>query len=481
MKTTHTSPGRRQFLRAAAGLSAAAAGQGASHFSAPLAMSLAGLAAMASQSSSAANVAGPYRAIVCLFLAGGSDSHNWVVPTDATGYAQYTAARRELAWAQAKLQPLTNSGQAAGRSFGMPEELAPLRAWYESGRAGIVANVGPLQRPITLAEYKAGTAVPAKLFSHNDQQSTWQSLSPEGARSGWGGRMGDLLMSANQQPLFTAVQAAGNAVFLSGSSVVQYQVGANGPLAARALGSSWVHGSSTAGNVLKRTLASNGDSPLHAEYTRVMQRAIAADTMLDAAFANANVPAIPTTPIMPGGTATLANDGLAKQLRVVAQMIAAGQTLGMRRQVFMVSMGGFDTHANQMRDQPVLMARVAQGIDYFMQAMNTMGMLDNVTLFTASDFGRTLNSNGDGSDHGWGSHHFIVGGGARGATVHGTFPVTALGTSTDVGSGRLLPGISVTELAANLGGWMGLSASEQAAVLPTLPNFGNRLPPMLNA
>lgn len=481
MKTYTTSPGRRQFLRAAGHLSAAVAGQGISRYAAPLAMGLAGMASLASHRAQAANTSGPYRALVCLFMNGGSDSHNWVVPIDATGYAQYAAARRELAWPQANLQPLTNSGQAAGRAFGMPVELAPIRKWYEAGRAAVVANVGPLQRPITLAEYKAGTDLPSKLFSHNDQQSTWQSLSPEGARSGWGGRMGDILMSANQQPLFTAVSATGNAVFLAGSSVVQYQVGSDGPVAARALGSTWVHGSTTAGNVLRRTLASAGDNPLQAEYTRVMQRAIAADTALDAALLAANVPAIPATVITPGGTATLDRDGLARQLNIVAKMIVAGQTLGMKRQVFMVSLGGFDTHANQMRDQPILMGRVAQSIDYFMNAMQAVNLLDNVTLFTASDFGRTLNSNGDGSDHGWGSHHYIVGGGVKGATIHGTFPVTALGTSTDVGSGRLLPGVSVTELAANLGGWMGLTRSEQEAVLPTLPAFGTRLPAMMNA
>ena len=299
MKTFTTSPGRRAFLRAATGLSAAAGRAGRQPLQRPAGDEPGGPGRRwPPRAASAATTSGPYRAVVCLFLAGGSDSHNWVVPTDATGYAQYAAVRRELAWPQANLQTLTRSGQAAGRTFGMPAELAPLRNWYESGRAGIVANVGPLQRPITLAEYKAGTDLPAKLFSHNDQQSTWQSLSPEGARSGWGGRMGDILMSANQQPLFTAVSAAGNAVFLSGSQVVQYQVGTNGPVAPRALGSTWVHGSSTAGTVLRRTLASTGDNPLQAEYTRVMQRAITADATIRTALAATTVPAIPTTPIM---------------------------------------------------------------------------------------------------------------------------------------------------------------------------------------
>ncbi len=478
---TRSNLSRRLFLRAATGLSAAAA---LPPFGTPLAISLAGMAALASQSSSAANLGGPYRALVCLFMNGGSDSHNWVVPMDATGYAQYAAARRELAWPLAGLQAINSGGsQEAGRVFGMPAELQLLRQWHESGRAAVVANVGPLKRPITKAEFQAGTDLPSKLFSHNDQQSTWQSLSPEGARSGWGGRMGDILMSANQQPMFTAVSATGNAVFLSGSTVTQYQVGLDGPVKPRALGNSWVHGSATAGSVLRSTLASNGDTALQAEYTRVMQRSIDADAMLQTALASASVPAIPPDLIRPGSgsTATRDRDSLARQLRMVARMIAAGQTLGMRRQVFMVSIGGFDTHANQMRDQPLLMARVAQSVNYFLSALDSVGLLNNVTLFSASDFGRTLTSNGDGSDHGWGSHHFIAGGGVRGATIHGRFPTTALGTADDVGSGRLLPGISVTELAANFGGWMGLSRSEQEMVLPDLPAFGNRLPPMMNA
>ncbi|MFG5410881.1 DUF1501 domain-containing protein [Piscinibacter sakaiensis] len=434
---------------------------------------------MAAQRAQAADTGGPYRALVCLFMNGGNDSHNWLVPADAAGYAEYARARADLAWPTGSLLPIAATGQDAGRAFAVPMELQPLRAWYERGRAGFVANAGPLTRPITLAEYKAGTAVPAKLFSHNDQQSTWQSLAPEGARSGWGGRMGDLLMSANQQPLFTAVSATGNAVFLSGSSVVQYQLSGSGPIRARALGSSWVQGSSTAGAILRRTLAASGDNLLQSEATRVMQRAIAADDALSSAFLATAVPAIPATPV--SGGSTLNNEGLARQLRVVAQMVAAGQTLGMRRQVFMVSIGGFDTHGNQMRDQPVLMSRVALSIDYFLTTLQGMGLLDNVTLFTASDFGRTLVSNGDGSDHGWGAHHVIAGGGARGGMIHGRFPVTALGTPDDVGSGRLLPGISVTELAAQLGGWMGLNRSELEGVLPNLPAFGNRLPAMMAA
>jgi uncharacterized protein (DUF1501 family) len=463
---------RRHFLRASAAL-AATAGAGVQRFSAPFATSLAGMAALAAQSSIAANLSSPYKAVVCLFMSGGNDSHNWVVPTDATGYAEYAAARRELAWPSANLLPLTTTGQAAGRSFGMPAELQPLRKWYESGQAAILANVGPLVRPITKAEYQAGMDLPSKLFSHNDQASTWQSLSPEGAPTGWGGRMGDILMAANGYPVFTAVSATGNAVFLSGSSITQYQVGLEGPLAVSGINGSSYFGATAAPAALRRTLAAAGSGTVHAEYARVMQRSIDSGALLQSALAGVNAPAIPATPIAlgSGGSITLDTDSLAKQLRIVAQLAGAGQALGMQRQVFMVSMGGFDSHANQMRDQPSQMARVAQSVDYFLSALSTMGLLNNVTLFTASDFGRTLLSNGAGSDHGWGSHHFVAGGAVRGRQMYGRFPATAIGSADDIGSGRLLPGYAVSQLAAPLGRWMGLSASEVNSVLPGLEYF----------
>lgn len=460
---------RRHFLRAAAGLAAA---NPLLRNSAPLTMSLAGIGALASHGAAAADLSTGYRALVCLFMAGGNDSHNWVVPIDATGYAEYAAVRRELAWPADKLLPLTVASQAAGRQFGMPQELSPLRDWYEAGKAAIVANVGPLVRPISKAQFLSSTDLPAKLFSHNDQQSTWQSLSPEGARSGWGGRMGDILMAANQQPVFTAVSASGNAVFLSGASVTQYQVAESGPASIAALNASNVLGSSGAPAALMRTLAQQGSNSLQAEYVRVMQRAIASDAVLQTALRTSGVTAIPNTPLTLGNSvSTLDKQSLARQLRMVAQMISVGPALGMRRQVFMVQMGGFDTHNYQMRDQPGLMATVAQSVNYFLNALSNLGMLNNVMLFSASDFGRTLTSNGDGCDHGWGSHHLVAGGMVKGRTIHGQFPTAALGTDTDIGSGRLLPTSGVTELAASLGSWMGLSTTELGYVLPNLNQF----------
>ena len=339
----------------------------------------------------------------------------------------------------------------------------------------MVANVGTLLRPVTKAEALAGVGLPSKLYSHNDQASTWQSLQPEGAPSGWGGRMGDILMAANAYPVFTAISAAGNAVFLSGSSVNQYQVGVGGPVQVPGASNSWLFGSTAAPAALQRQLAAAGNSPLQAEYTRVLQRAVGTGATLQAALQGVTVPPVPAVVVPNGGaTTTLDKTGLARQLRMVAQLIGAGPGLGMRRQVFMVSMSGFDTHANQLRDQPGHMAQVAQGVDYFLTTLAGLGLLNNVTLFTASDFGRTLLSNGDGSDHGWGSHHFVAGGAVQGRNIYGRFPTTTLGTVDDVGSGRLLPSSSVSQLAAPLGRWLGLSAPELAMVLPGLGNFDSQ-------
>ena len=463
---------RRHFLRHAGALAAALPGARA-----PLSLGLASLAALSAQTSTAADTGNGYRALVCLFFNGGSDSHNWVVPVDATGYAQYSTARGDLAWPLARLQAIASSRQAAGRSFAMPAELQPLRSWYDSGRAAVLANVGPLLRPTTKAQYQNGSGLPAKLFSHNDQASTWQSLFPEGAPSGWGGRMGDILMSSNPYPVFTAMSATGNAVFLSGQAVTQYQVGSDGPVGVRGLSSDWMFGSNTLKPVLRRSLMrghANGE-PFSTEYGAVMRRSVDTAASLQAALAQVNLPALPTTGVTLGAAnpVTLAGDGLARQLSLVARLIGAGQAVGMRRQVFMVSMGGFDTHSNQMQDQPGHMARVALSVDWFLNALQGLGLLNNVVLFTASDFGRTLLTNGDGSDHGWGSHHFIAGGAVQGGDIFGRFPITSVGTADEVGSGRLLPSTSVTELAANLGGWMGLTRSEQELVLPGLGQFSS--------
>lgn len=464
---------RRKFVAAAAGISTIAARTGATGGNA-FALSLGSLGALAAHNSARADDGAGYKALVCLYMHGGNDSHNWVVPVDADGYAEYAAARTSIALARSGLQPLgLKTSQGSGREFGMPSALAPLRSLYDAGEAAIVANVGTLVRPTTKAQFVAGAGLPAKLFSHNDQMSTWQSLSPEGARSGWGGRMGDLFASGNAHPVFTAISASGNAVFLAGNSTTPYEVSVDGAVKVKSLDYKAPMASMTAGASLRRLLTDPGSGRIQAEYSRIVQRSMDTYSSMASALASTPAIAIPRTAISAGSgpASTLDQDGLAQQLQIVSRIIMAQSALGMRRQVFMVSIGGFDTHANQLRYHPALMQRVAGAIEYFTRAMNTAGLSDNVTLFTASDFGRALRSNGSGCDHGWGSHHFVVGGAVKGGNIYGRMPQTAFGTEDEVGSGRLLPSISVTQYAATLGRWMGLSNSDLATVLPGLENF----------
>ena len=431
------------------------------------------MAALATHASASASNA-DYKALVCVFMNGGNDSHNWIVPTDAAGYAEYARSRSSLALPMAALRNLTSAGrQAAGRGFAMPVELDPLRDLYERGQLAVLSNVGPMLQPTTKADFVAGSGLPPKLFSHNDQASSWQAMAPEGARSGWGGRMADALLSANAYPAFTSVSATGNAVFLSGATATQYQLGNDGAVGIDGLSKGSTLGSSSVAAVLRRTQGDGAGSAFQADYAKVVGRSIDAYGVLSTAMAGAAVPAVPriSVSVADGGAIVVDQLPLARQLRSVAQMIAVNQTLGMRRQVFMVSISGFDTHQGQLRDHPRLSASVAHSVAYFMGEMARQGMADKVTLFTASDFGRTLTSNGAGSDHGWGSHHFVAGGAVRGRDIYGRFPLTALGTADDIGSGRLLPGISVTQYAAVLGNWLGVPASDLQTALPNLNRF----------
>jgi uncharacterized protein (DUF1501 family) len=440
---------RRQFLHTASALSILG---GAT----PLALNLAGIGAAAAQSA-----AEDYRALVCGFLFGGNDQTNTVIPFDAAEFNAYTAARPSIARAAAELTSLGAATAQGGRSFALPNELAPLASLYGAGKLAVVANVGPLIVPTTKAQYQnASVPLPSKLFSHNDQQSVWQSSGAEGATSGWGGRLADLIVAGNANQTFTAISVTGAAVFLSGRSVLQYQVGTGGSVSISGLTGS-LFGSATAAQVLRQLVTAQRPTLFEDEYNRITARSIDANATLSSALAAA--PAI-TTPFPSGNS-------LADQLKMVARTIAARRTLGARRQVFFVSLGGFDTHDFQLRDQPALHATLAAALSAFYQATAELGVASQVTTFTASDFGRTLTSNGDGSDHGWGSHHFVIGGAVRGGNVYGKFPAISLGTAEDIGSGRLLPSTSVDQYAATLGKWFGVSATDLSTVVPNIANF----------
>lgn len=470
MKSTEFS--RRRFL----GSILAAAGTGA----APFAVNLAAMGAAAAQN------AADYKAIVCLFMTGGNDPFNTVVATDAASWSEYQRLRGgndngQLALpapgATNGLLPITPNTVQAGRSFALHPALAPLKTLFDGGQAAVIANVGTLVQPTTLAQYKAASvALPPKLFSHNDQQSVWQSGGVEGTSSGWGGRMADLFVSGNSNATFTSVSAAGNAVFLAGRSVRQFQASPAGNPPIEKLTGELFHSTPT-GNPLQSIINATSTDPMEKEYALITQRAIAAQSVLASSIPPAGSGGIPepTSYISPITQQATVNP-LAKQLQMVARMIAGRNGLGAKRQVFFVNLAGFDTHNSQLTTQAELLAKVAHAIAYFNTVMTSLQGTDmrrQVTLFTASDFGRTFASNGDGTDHGWGSHHFVVGGAVKGKDIYGVFPPSGEGHALDVGSGALLPTTSVDQYGATLASWFGLSAAQIADVFPNIKNFSS--------
>ncbi|WP_426189398.1 DUF1501 domain-containing protein [Massilia sp. DWR3-1-1] len=455
MSKPATSASRRAFLQRASALSLAGV-------AAPWALNL---AAMADASAATAT---DYKAMVCIFLYGGNDYANTVTPYDQASYNAYQAMRPSFAHARASLAatalnpvqaPVDSTG--AAHQYALAPNLAPLMPLFDGGQLGVLLNIGTLIGPTTKLQYtNKSVKLPAKLFSHNDQQSTWQALAPEGAISGWGGRIGDVFESGNGNSTFTCVNVSGNAVFMSGNSAVQYQVSTNGSVPLAGLKSP-LFGSSAATEALRTLITQPRSHLLEAEYNRVAKRSVDADSVLTSALAS--------TPAL--ATAWPTPNSLADQLKMVARMIAAAPKLGARRQVFFVSLGGFDTHDSMATVHPTLMKNVAAAMTAFYQSTVELGVAANVTTFTASDFGRTMVGNNDGSDHGWGSMHFVMGGAVKGKSLYGTAPVVANNGPDDVGQGRLVPTTSVDQLAATLGKWMGVSDSNLLTLLPSLSNY----------
>lgn len=462
---------RRRFL----GTLLATAGSGAAPFAANL----------LAMGEAAAASASDYKALVCLFMTGGNDHYNTVLATDPSSWLQYTRLRDTQNAPSIVLQTANAVGGVlgllpevapAGRNFALHPQLGGLRTLFDAGRAAVVANVGSLVVPTTKAQYLARSVpLPPKLFSHNDQQAVWQASQAEGARVGWGGRMLDMLSSSNSNASFACISTAGNAVFLNGQTVRQYQMSSDGALAEIR----GIDGRLYAGTApLQSMLTTSQLGVLHKTHAGIVARAIDLNAQLSAALTPAGSEGVdhPSAYINPNTGAALVNP-LAVQLQTVARMIASRSALGLRRQIFFVNIGGFDTHDNQKQRHANLMAQLSHGLAYFDGVLGNLSgdnMREQVTTFTASDFGRTLTSNGDGTDHGWGSHHFVIGGAVRGKTVYGEFPEIGLEHANDVGHGALLPGISIEQYAATLGAWFGLGPDALADALPNLANFSNR-------
>ena len=409
-----------------------------------------------------------YKALVCVFLTGGVDGHDILIPFDNSSYSDFARIRGSLITPSRRRENLLGlNGGFDGREFALPGEMLPLQELYNQGDMAFVSNVGPLIEPTNRTTFRNGTArLPPRIGSHNDSQSIWMASQPEGARSGWGGRFSDIMQAsnANSNASFTSVSAAGRTIYLTGENIQAFEVSSRGGLSVDELRSNSVLGSNVFSRnyeaVLRDTGRPGSGNFFSMDMSNTMRRAIDDNDLLVSVLDGPGDPStqFPATPL--GG-----------QFEIVARMIARRQQLGAGRQIFFISQGGYDTHRSQTEDLPELQLDLATSMRAFFDSMVELGASDNVTSFTASDFGRTLSRSGSGTDHGWGNHHMVMGGAVNGGQIEGDVPPADFNHDADMGRGRLIPTVSVDQYAGALGRWFGLSDSELLDALPGLANF----------
>jgi len=459
---------RRQFLRTAS--MASMAGMAAS----PFLLELNSVVAMAQQSNPT-----DYRALVCVFLSGGNDGHGTVIATDTASFNAFTAARSGapgLAYSQNSLLPITLNTPQSGRTFALNPYLTGVQNLFNAGRAAIVANTGTLIAPSSKAQILANSVpLPASLYSHFDQTAAWQAITADGGsavHTGWGGAMADLIESMNTNSAFTCISTAGVALFLSGQTSYQLNVTSAGPVPIAGLAQP-LFGQQAGSNALASILTNSEANLFAKEYEVVVNRSTAAQAALATSMLPAGVGGVPNPPqYLNPATNKLVNNPFATSMQTVARIIGGRSGLGVTRQIFYVVLGGFDTHDNQAPQIANLLTQLGAGLEYFDATMVATGMSNQVTTFTASDFGRTLTANSDGTDHGWGSHHIVTGGAVAGQNMYGQYPVIGSNQANDTGAGRLIPTTSVEQYAGTLARWFGLSDSQVKTVFPNFTNFG---------
>lgn len=462
---------RRQFLRTAS--LASMAGISAS----PFLVGLNSLAAMAQSTGTA-----DYKALVCVFLQGGNDGHGTVIATDPDSFAAFTQARSGapgLAYPLGDLLPIIPRTSQNSRSFALNPALTGVQNLFNAGRAAIVANTGTLIAPATKAQVQNNSVpLPSSLFSHFDQMAAWQAVAANGGSTehvGWGGKVADIIesMNMNSNSMFTCISTSGIALFLAGQSSYQLNVTSAGPIPIYGTAQP-LFGQQAGTDALLNILTADEANLFAKEYQAVIARSMQAQATLASAMLPAGPTGVPNPPqYLDPMTNKLADNNLAVSMQTVARIIAGRSALGVQRQIFYVTLGSFDTHDGQATQHARLLTQLGQALEYFDSLMVSSGIGDQVTTFTASDFGRTLTSNSDGTDHGWGSHHFVVGGAVSGGDMYGQYPVVGTNQDNDLGAGRLIPTTSVDQYAATLARWFGLSDGQINQVLPNFHNFGS--------
>lgn len=400
-----------------------------------------------------------YKALVCIFLYGGNDSYNMLIPTDNSDYQTYAGVRQNLAIAQNSLMPLSTSSTLP-YALGVPDYMNPLADLFHQGRLAFINNVGPLVEPTSKTNIENGTALlPPQLFSHNDQQKLWETAGSNiNELSGWAGRMADLISDTASNSLSMNISLAGNNVMQTGNIVQPYSMTADGAPMFEALNPQ--HNWNSQRIALFDQLIALDNHALGNSYKKIMSTARTNALQVNQALDN-----------LPMLSTIFEADSLSQELEMTTKLIASREALGMNRQVFFIGFGGWDTHDRQLLDHPRLLTTLSNALHRFNAAMEELGLSESVTAFTASDFGRTLTSNGDGTDHGWGGHQLVMGGGVNGGKLYGEMPELALNSSNDLGDGRMIPTTSSEEYGAQLAKWFGLTDVEVAQVFPTLSRF----------
>lgn len=405
-----------------------------------------------------------YKALVCVFLNGGNDGNNVLIPSDTASYNAYAAERGALAIPRAALLPISTRAFSDGRSYALNGDVAELKALYDQRKIAFLANVGTLVRPTTLAQYKAGTALPLQLYSHLDQATQWQSSLPDNPifRTGWGGRMADLIdaMNGNHQ-ISMSISLGGANYFQVGNAVAPYVVNTGGAELLTGNGANGLSGARYA--AIKRIVAGRYEGILGSAFATETKSAIDDSELLAVALRSA--PTLATA---------FPTHFAARMLQMVARMISIAPVLGLKRQVFFVNIGGYDNHAVQAAAHAVLLKELSTALGAFYNATVELGVANQVTTFTASDFGRTYNPNADGTDHAWGNLQWIMGGAVTGGDIYGRMPSLKVGADDDTGRGRWIPSTSVDEYNATLARWFGVSDANLPVVLPNLGRFAQR-------
>ena len=424
----------------------------------------------------AANAPGDYRALVCLFLAGGNDSFNLLVPREPAAYAQYTTARADLALTPAELIDIQPVGLAP---FAVHHRMPELAGLFSQGKAAFLANVGTLIEPVSnRAQVEARLRrLPLGLYSHSDQIEQWQTSVPQSRNGiGWAGRMADLLKDLNaNQTVSMNVSLDGSNVWQTGNSTAEYAITPEGAVPLYPYQTRY-QPTEDPNLQFRQIMSAAVDSQVALKYTNLLQQTFQSKrkTSLDAYKLFAEATAATTLP----GNVTFPATFLGSRLRMVALTIAARAALGARRQTFFLQWGGWDHHNEVLDNQFNMLRQVSEAVGAFQQQLEALGVADAVTTFSASDFGRTLTSNGRGSDHAWGGNQFIVGGAVRGQRIFGRFPALAVNPDTgpevnplDAGRGRFIPTTSCDAFFAELALWLGVSRSNLPLVLPNIGNF----------